>query len=130
VGLLRGALSADDYEDAAAADRRIDQLRERMEVVENPRYSRDYLDPALRSVANAVQVFFRDGSSTDQVAIEYPLGHPRRRGEGLPLLQQKFEDALATRFPPEQVDRIVQRFRDPPALRASAIHELVELFVP
>jgi 2-methylcitrate dehydratase len=130
VGLLKGALSADDYEDQAAADPRIDHLRERMEVVENARYSRDYLDPDLRSVANAVQIFFKDGSSTAQVAIEYPLGHPRRREEGLPLLREKFEDAVATRFSPDRIEALTVRFADPVALRTSAVHELVNLFVP
>ncbi|MFN7035777.1 MAG: bifunctional 2-methylcitrate dehydratase/aconitate hydratase, partial [Bellilinea sp.] len=86
VGLIYGELTARHYEDAVAADPRIDALREKMEVVENPQFSKDYLDSAKRSIANAVQIFFQDGSHTDQVVVEYPIGHRRRRDEGVPLL--------------------------------------------
>ena len=98
VPLIKGELVADDYEDDAAADPRIDALRARMQVVENPRYTRDYLDPEKRSIANAVQVFFAGGESTREVAVEYPIGHRRRRDEGIPLLWSKFESNLRTRF--------------------------------
>ena len=90
IGLLKGDLVADDYEDEIAADPSIDRLRESMEVVEDVRYSEEYHDPDKRSIANAVQVFFNDGSSTPQVAVEYPLGHRRRRAEGIPKLIEKF----------------------------------------
>lgn len=99
VGLLNGDLTADDYEDDAARNPQIDQLRECMQVVEDERYSREYHEPDKRSIANAVQVFFTDGTSTDKVAVEYPIGHRRRRGEGIPRLIEKFERNLATRFP-------------------------------
>ena len=99
VGLVNGDLAADDYEDDAARNPRIDQLRERMQVEEDARYSREYHEPDKRSIANAVQVFFTDGTSTDKVAVEYPIGHRRRRGEGIPRLIEKFEANLATRFP-------------------------------
>jgi 2-methylcitrate dehydratase len=89
IGLIYGALTADPYSDAAAADPRIDRLREKMEVVEEPRYSRDYLDPDKRSIANAVEVLFKDGGTTGKVEVEYPLGHRRRRAEGIPLLVKK-----------------------------------------
>jgi 2-methylcitrate dehydratase len=82
-----------------AADPRIDALREKMVVREDERYTREYLDPDKRSIANAVQVFFRDGSSTDKVEVEYPIGHRRRRAEGIPVLEAKFLAALRTRFP-------------------------------
>ena len=96
IGLLKGALTAADYESSAAADPRIDRLRDVMVVVEDKRYSIDYLDPNKRSIANAVQVFFDDGSSTEKVEVEYPLGHRRRRAEAVPMLIRKFEDALKT----------------------------------
>lgn len=99
VGLLNGDLTAEDYEDDAARNPRIDQLRDRMQVEEDARYSREYHEPDKRSIANAVQVFFTDGTSTDKVAVEYPIGHRRRRGEGIPRLVEKFEANLATRFP-------------------------------
>ena len=101
VALVYGKLTADHYEDAVAADPRIDSLRDMMVVLEDPQYSRDYLDPEKRSIANAVQVRFRDGAATDKVAVEYPLGHRRRRSEAIPLLVEKFAANLATHFPPQ-----------------------------
>src|SRR5690606_32171539 len=86
VALIRGRLTADDYEDAAAEDPRIDRLRERIEVVENPRFTADYYDPDKRAIGNALRVHFVDGTATDRIEIEYPLGHRRRRAEGIPLL--------------------------------------------
>ncbi|HEY3116362.1 MAG TPA: bifunctional 2-methylcitrate dehydratase/aconitate hydratase [Chloroflexota bacterium] len=129
VGLLRGDLTADDYEDEAARDPRIDFLRERMEVMENPRYSRDYLDEEKRSVANALQVFFTDGTSTEQVQIEYPIGHPRRRQEAEPLLWRKFQANLAARLPEHQVEAILSACSDPAALDAWPVHNFIDLFV-
>ena len=92
VGLIFGNLTADDYEDQRALDPRIDILREKMVCVEDPQYSRDYLDPDKRSIANAVQVFFKNGTHTDKVEVHYPIGHRRRRAEAVPLLKQKFKD--------------------------------------
>src|SRR5262249_16612484 len=86
IGLIFGDLTAEHYEDKIAADPRIDRLRAKMEVVEDPRYTREYLEPDKRSIANAVQVFFDDGASTPKIAIDYPLGHRRRRAEGIPRL--------------------------------------------
>src|SRR5207253_212059 len=88
IGLIFGELTADHYEDRIAADPRIDASRATMLVREEKQYSRDYLDPEKRSIANAVQVFFRDGTKTDKVVVEYPLGHRRRRKEGIPALHQ------------------------------------------
>ncbi|MFO0945691.1 MAG: bifunctional 2-methylcitrate dehydratase/aconitate hydratase [Planctomycetota bacterium] len=99
IGLIHGGLNADHYEDEAAKDPRIDALRDKMQVVEIPAYSKDYLDPEKRSIANALQVFFRDGSSTDKIAVEYPIGHRRRRKEGIPVLVDKFAANLAIRYP-------------------------------
>lgn len=98
VGLLFGTLTADHYEDDIAADPRIDALRAKMTVREDQQFSRDYLDPDKRSIANAVQVFFKDGTSTERVEVEYPIGHRRRRSEGIPVLVEKFERSLATQF--------------------------------
>ncbi|HEX9014043.1 MAG TPA: 2-methylcitrate dehydratase, partial [Anaerolineaceae bacterium] len=129
VGLIKGSLTAEDYEDSAAADPRIDALRDKMEVVEDPRYSRDYLDPAKRSIANAVQVFFKDGTRTEKVEVEYPLGHRRRRGEAVPLLEEKFRRNLAGRFTPAQVDAFVALFHDPARLDAMPVPAFVDQFV-
>jgi 2-methylcitrate dehydratase len=129
VGLIKGALTAADYEDAAAADPRIDRLRSKMTCVEDKRWSRDYLDPAKRSIANALQVFFKDGSKTEIVAIEYPLGHRRRRREGVPQLEAKFRTNLARRFPPKQQQAILELCLDPRRLGATPVNEFVDLFV-
>ncbi|HKJ95494.1 MAG TPA: bifunctional 2-methylcitrate dehydratase/aconitate hydratase [Gammaproteobacteria bacterium] len=128
VPLIFGRLTAEDYEDHVAADPRIDALREKMEVVENTQFSRDYLDPDKRSIGNAVQVFFTDGSSTDRVAVEYPIGHRRRRREGIPVLLDKFERALATRFAPRQTQRILDACSDHERLEAMPVHEFVDLW--
>ncbi len=130
VALIRGRLTADDYGDQAAADPCIDRLRELMEVEEDPRYSRDYLDPDKRSIANAVQVFFRDGSSTEKVEVEYPLGHRRRRSEGIPLLLKKCRDNLSARLPEERVDLVLDVCSDLGRLQAMPVHEFIGLFLP
>jgi len=129
VGLLKGDLVADDYEDAAAGDPRIDRLREAMVVEEDARYSREYHEPDKRSIANAVQVFFRDGSSTDKVAVEYPIGHRRRRHEGIPLLVAKFDNNLATRFPRTRAETIRDLCMDAESLAATPVNEFVDLLV-
>ena len=129
VGLIFGELTADHYEDAVARDPRIDELRDKMTCVEDPQYSKDYLDPEKRSIANAVQVFFTDGSSTAKVAVEYPIGHRRRRAEGIPLLLKKFEANLASRFPPEQCAKILRLCGDSAQLDAMTVNEFTDLFV-
>jgi 2-methylcitrate dehydratase len=98
IGLIKGHLTAEYYEDQAAQDPRIDALRNKMRLIENKSYSADYLDPDKRSIANAVTVKFKDGSTIGPVAIEYPLGHRRRRNEGLPLLYEKCAKNLRTHF--------------------------------
>jgi 2-methylcitrate dehydratase len=128
IGLIFGALTADHYEDATARDRRIDALRAKMVCVEEPRYSKDYLDPEKRSIANAVQVFFKDGSSTEKIAVEYPVGHRRRRAEGMPLLMKKFEANLASRFAPAQCEKILRLCDDAPALDAMPVDKFTDLF--
>jgi 2-methylcitrate dehydratase len=129
VGLIFGELTADHYEDAVARDPRIDELRAKMTCVENPQYSKDYLDPEKRSIANAVQVFFTDGSSTAKIAVEYPIGHRRRRAEGIPLLVKKFESNLASRFPPEQCAKILRLCGDSAELDATPVNEFTDMFV-
>jgi 2-methylcitrate dehydratase PrpD len=128
VGLIKGGLTAADYEDAVAADPRIDRLRSKMVCVENRQWSRDYLNPAKRSIANAVQVFFNDGSASDKVAVEYPLGHRRRRKEGVPQLEAKFRTNLARRFAPKQQQAILAVTRSQQRLEATPVNEFVDLF--
>ncbi|HEY3915005.1 MAG TPA: bifunctional 2-methylcitrate dehydratase/aconitate hydratase [Verrucomicrobiae bacterium] len=130
IGLIFGALKAEDYEDRAAADPRIDALRAKMKVTEDARYSREYLEADKRSIANAVQVFFKDGSTTAKAEVEYPIGHRRRRAEGLPLLLKKARENLETRFPTSQVDRIIQLCQDAGRLEAARVGDFIEGFLP
>jgi 2-methylcitrate dehydratase len=130
IGLIFGELTADHYSDAVAADSRIDSLRERMEVVEDSRYSRDYLDPAKRSIANALQIFFKDGQSTERVEVEYPLGHRARRQEGLPLLLEKCRMNLEQGLPEDTVERIMAVGQDRQRLDEMAVDEFMQMFVP
>ncbi|MEZ6191250.1 MAG: bifunctional 2-methylcitrate dehydratase/aconitate hydratase [Phycisphaerales bacterium] len=129
IGLLKGSLTADDYEDAAASDPRIDQLRSKMQVIEDPAYTRDYLDPQKRSIGNAVQVFFTDGTHTEKVAVEYPVGHRHRRAEGEPLLIEKFKHNLATRFDAAQCGPIHAAFAAPEALDVIPVDAFMDYFV-
>ncbi|HZN23616.1 MAG TPA: bifunctional 2-methylcitrate dehydratase/aconitate hydratase [Burkholderiales bacterium] len=129
IGLMKGALTAADYEDDVATDPRIDALRARMECVEDTAWTRDYLDPEKRSIANAVQVFFKDGTSTSKVAVEYPIGHRRRRKDGIPLLEAKFRTNLARRFAAKQQQAIWDVCSNAKALEAMPVNEFVDLFV-
>jgi 2-methylcitrate dehydratase len=127
VALIHGELTADHYEDRIAADPRIDLLRAKMEVVEDPRFTREYLEPDKRSIGNAVQVFFKDGTATPRVAIDYPLGHRRRRAEGIPLLVRKFRANLATRFSGAKADAIAELLLDRAKLEATPVPALMDL---
>lgn len=127
IPLLKGGLTADDYEDVVALDPRVDALRARMEVVENAEYTKDYLDPAKRSIGNAVQVFFSDGTSTDRVAVEYPIGHRRRRTEGVPVLLAKFEKNLRGRIAPRQSDTLLELCSDQAKLEATPVDRFMDL---
>lgn len=130
VPLIFGDLVAEHYEDDFhAANPLIDELREKIEMRENSQYSQDYLDPEKRSIANAVQVFFNDGSSTENIVVEYPIGHRRRREQGIPLLEQKFRNNLATRFPQGRVEKIMALCNQQQQLEATAVHEFMDLFV-
>ena len=128
VPLIFGTLTAEHYEDHIASDPRIDALRARMEVVENRQFSADYLDPAKRSIGNAVQVFFKDGSSTERIAIEYPIGHRRRRAEGIPLLLDKFNDAITGHFPPKRAAAIKTACMDQDTLERMPVNTFMDLW--
>jgi len=129
IGMIFGRLTAADYEDNVASDPRIDALRDKMTCVEDARYSKEYHDPDKRSIANAIQVFFNDGSKTDQVAVEYPIGHRRRRAEGIPHLEAKFRTNLARRFPAKQQQAILALSLDQARLENTPVNEFVDLFV-
>lgn len=129
VALLKGNLTAEDYEDEAAQDPRIDELRSKMFVKEHIPYSKDYLDPQKRSIANAVKITFQDGTVIEKV-VEEPLGHRKRRSEGLPLLFQKLESNLSSLYNPKQVKQLVNLFQDHDALTAMPVSALVDMFSP
>jgi 2-methylcitrate dehydratase len=128
VPLIFGRLTADDYSDAVAADPRIDALRAKMVVAENPQFTRDYFDPEKRYIGNAVQVFFKDGSTTDKVSIDFPIGHRKRRGEGIPVLMAKCEAALRAQLSAGQVDRIMALAADPSRLDALPVDQFMNLY--
>jgi 2-methylcitrate dehydratase len=129
VPLIFGRLTAADYEDRVAADPRIDALRARMECVEDKQFSKDYLDPEKRSIANAIRVEFDDGTQLDEVVVEYPIGHRRRRSEGIPLLVDKFKTNLGRRFPSKQQQAILELALDAERLAAAPVPAFVDLFV-
>ena len=129
IPLIHGRLTAGDYEDDTAQDPRVDELRARMTVTENKQFSIDYLDPDKRAIGNAVQVFFRDGSATDRVEVNYPIGHRRRRSEGIPLLLEKFRRNLATRFDADRVDKIYNVCDHQDRLEAMPVDEFMDLWV-
>jgi 2-methylcitrate dehydratase len=129
VPMIFGHLTAADYEDAVAADPRIDALREKMVCVEDPQFTRDYLDPNKRSIANAITVEFDDGTRTPEVVVEYPIGHRRRREEGIPLLLEKFRINLARRFAAKRQHAILDVALDRERLAAMPVHAFVDLMV-
>ncbi|MDI3410594.1 bifunctional 2-methylcitrate dehydratase/aconitate hydratase [Bacillus sonorensis] len=129
IGLIYGEITAEHYEDEIAQNPEIDRLRAKMKTVENKQYSADYLDPEKRSIANAVQVFYKDGTHSENISIEYPIGHRRRRNEGIPLLKEKFINNLKTRFPARQAERINSLLNDPHILKDTSVPDFMELFV-
>jgi 2-methylcitrate dehydratase len=129
VPLIHGRLTAEDYEDRVAIDARIDRLRDKMVCVEDAQFSADYLDPEKRSIANAVTIEWMDGNKTAEVVVEYPIGHRRRRKDGIPLLIDKFRTNLARRFPEKQQQRILGVALDAKALSVMPVHEFVDLLV-
>ncbi len=129
VPLIFGRLTAADYEDDLAADPRIDALRAKMQCVEDAQFTKDYYDPAKRSIANALTVELDDGTKLDEVVVEYPIGHRRRRAEGVPLLVEKFRTNLAKRFPTKQQQAILDVSLDQTRLEATPVNEYVDLYV-
>ena len=129
VPLIFGQLTASSYKDEVAADLRIDVLRNKMQATENEKFTRDYFDPAKRGIGNAVQVFFKDGSSTERVEISYPIGHRRRRDEGIPELINKFNNALADHYPAEQAQAISDACANQQQLEQMTVPDFVDLWV-
>lgn len=129
VSLIFGRLTAADYEDAVAADPRIDELRAKIICVEDPQFTWDYHDPEKRSIANGITVEFRNGGKLDEVVVEYPIGHKLRRGEGIPLLEEKFRINLARRFPASQQKSIMDLCLDQVKLEATPVNEFVDMLV-
>ena len=129
VGLLKGNLVAEDYEDDVASDPRIDVLRRKMVIEEDKRYSQEYLEADKRSIANAVQIFFEDGTSTEKIEVEYPLGHRRRREEGIPLLIEKFKSNLRTQFSQSRLEVILNLCLDESKLESTTVSDFMELMV-
>jgi len=129
VPLIHGRLTAADYEDNIAADPRIDQLRAKMVCVEDKQFSKDYHDPDKRSIANGITIELNDGTKLKEVVVEYPIGHRRRRKEGMPVLVEKFRTNLARRFPAKQQAAILDVALDSAKLEAMPVHEFVDLMV-
>jgi 2-methylcitrate dehydratase len=129
VPLIFGRLTAADYEDRVAGDPRIDALRSRMIVRENATFTAEYYERAKRYIGNAVQVHFKDGTCTARVQVDYPIGHRRRRAEGMPLLVKKFEDSVRAHYASSQAQRILSCFADPQALEQMRVDELMSLLV-
>ena len=129
VPIIFGRLGAADYEDHIAADARIDKLRDKIVCVEGKQFTLDYHDPKKRSIANALSVEFNDGKKLKEIVCEYPIGHKRRRKEGMPLLVEKFKTNLARRFPPKQQQAILKVCMDAKQLESTPVNEFVDLFV-
>ena len=129
IGLIKGDLVAEDYEDSVANDPLVDNLREKMEIEEDLSFSKDYLDPSKRSIANSLQIFFKDGTCTDIEEVHYPIGHKNRRAEGIPILIKKFEKNLMTQFSEDRVKGIMSLFEDNEKLFNLPVKEFVDLFV-
>jgi 2-methylcitrate dehydratase len=129
VPLIFGRLTAADYEDDVASDPRIDRLRDKMTCVEDQQFSKDYLDPEKRSIPNALAVEFNDGTSLPEMVVEYPIGHKRRRKEGIPHLVEKFERNLARRFPKQQQRAILELCKDQKRLEETPVNAFVDMMV-
>lgn len=129
VALLHGDLKADYYENEFAKDPRIDLLRSKMLVEEDKQFSKDYLDPEKRSIANAIQIYFQDGTHTQKILVEYPVGHKRRREEGIPLLFKKFEDNVSKHYSSEKVQEMLALFHEQDNLENTPVNELMDMFV-
>jgi 2-methylcitrate dehydratase len=129
IPLLFGRLQATDYEDEVANDPRVDELRSKMQVKENPTFTQEYYAADKRYIGNAVQVFFKDGTASPRIEVDYPIGHRKRRAEGMPVLVQKFEASVAAHFKPKQTEAIKAMFADPVALAAMPVSDFVAKLV-
>jgi 2-methylcitrate dehydratase len=129
VPILFGRLTASDYEDAVAVDARIDKLRDKIVCVEDKQFTKDYHDPEKRSIANALTVEFKDGKKLKEIVVEYPIGHKRRRKDGMPVLVEKFKTNLARRFPEKQRAAILELALNQKQLEATPVHEFVDMMV-
>jgi 2-methylcitrate dehydratase len=129
IGLLYGDIVADHYEDETAMDARIDSLREKMEVIEDKQYTIDYLDPNKRSIANAIQIHFKDGSSTEKIECEYPLGHRFRRDEAIPKVMDKFSANIRTHYAKKQIEQMEKVCYSKDTTEKMKVNEFVDLFV-
>ena len=129
LGLIHGRIGTADFEDDVAADRRIDALRDRMTVMEDPGYTRDFHDPAKRTNTHSIELRFKDGSRSPRIEVEYPLGHPPLHDDAIPLLEAKLERHLASRFPPERVASMLRLLRDQPRLESTSADEFMNRFV-
>ena len=128
IGLLKGNLIAEDYEDDIASDPRIDMLRKKMVINEDKRYSDEYHEADKRSIANKIQIHFNDGSSTEEIEVEYPIGHKRRREEGIPVLEQKFKNNLEITYDSDKCEEIYQLCIDQEKLESTSVTDFQELF--
>ncbi len=127
IGLLKGDLVAEDYEDDVASDPKIDQLREKMTIIEDERYTREYLEADKRSIANSLEIFYTDGTSSEKVEVEYPIGHRRMRDEGIPILVDKFENNLKTQFSEQRSKEILELCLDEEKLRATSVTQFMSM---
>ena len=129
IGLLKGDLVAEDYEDDVASDPRVDALRDKMVIEEDERYSAEYLEADKRSIANAIIIHFKDGTSTQRVEVEYPIGHRRRREQGIPLLIEKFERNLRTQFSKDRSKEILELCANQKVLESTSVTDFMELMI-
>ena len=129
IPMIFGRLTAADYEDSVAADPRVDKLRDKMIVEENAAFTTGYYDPARRYIGNAVQVFFKDGSSSDRVEVEFPIGHRQRRAEGIPVLINKFESSVGQKVKAAQWDELKSLSAKKDELGVTAVDDFMALLV-
>jgi len=127
IGLLKGNLVAEDYEDDVAKDPRVDELREKMVINEDKRYSKEYLEADKRSIANRIKVHFKDGTATNEVEVEYPIGHKRRRKEGIPILEKKFKDNLSITYDEFKSNEIFELCMDQRKLEETSVADFQQL---
>jgi 2-methylcitrate dehydratase len=130
AGLIFGNLKAEYYEDDIASDPRMDAIRDKMIVEENGQFTIDYLDADKRSIANALQIYFNDGTKTEKITVEYPIGHKRRREEGIPLLVQKFENNMKTLFSDAKTCELRDMFQNLPEFEVMPVNQFMELLIP